>query len=152
MKKALVMLLAVVLVIGMAVPAYAVSSPVGDKTSATATADLPKLTDESNGFVELVDTADAEELSKESQATFAEAQASLKDAAPAGMKTQYFFWCHIVAKEKSADVTVELKGITELVVKQFQDGKWVELKSAINADGTISIYGLVEGPVAIFTK
>lgn len=33
MKKALVMLLAVVLVIGMAVPAYAVSSPVGDKTS-----------------------------------------------------------------------------------------------------------------------
>ena len=110
MKKALVMLLAVVLVIGMAVPAYAVSSPVGDKISSTATADLPKLTDESKGYVELVATEDAEKLTKESQA------------------------------------------ITELVVKQYLDGKWVELKSAINADGTVSIYGLVEGPVAIFTK
>lgn len=49
-------------------------------------------------------------------------------------------------------MTVELEGITELVVKQYLDGKWVELKSAINADGTVSIYGLVEGPVAIFTK
>ena len=56
MKKALVMLLAVVLVIGMAVPAYAVSGPVGDKTSSTATADLPKLMDESKGYVELVAT------------------------------------------------------------------------------------------------
>lgn len=152
MKKALVMLLAVVLVIGMAVPAYAVSSPVGDKTSSTATADLPELTDDSKGYVELIAIEDTKELSKESEATFAEAQASLKDAAPAGMKTQYFFWCHIVGKENSAGVTVELKGITELVVKQYLDGKWVELKSAINADGTISIYGLVEGPVAIFTK
>lgn len=152
MKKALVMLLAVVLVIGMAVPAYAVSSPVGDKTSSTATADLPKLTDESKGYVELIATEDAEELPKESQAIFAEAQASLKDAAPAGMKTQYFFWCHIVGEKSPVDVTVELKGITELVVKQYLDGKWVELKSAINADGTVSIYGLVEGPVAIFTK
>lgn len=152
MKKALVMLLAVVLVIGMAVPAYAVSSPVGDKTSSTATADLPKLTDESKGYVELVATEDAEKLSKESQAIFAEAQASLKDAAPAGMKTQYFFWCHIVGEKSPVDVTVELKGITELVVKQYLDGKWVELKSAINADGTVSIYSLVEGPVAIFTK
>ena len=43
MKKALVMLLAVVLVIGMAVPAYAVASPVGGETSDTATADLPEL-------------------------------------------------------------------------------------------------------------
>lgn len=86
------------------------------------------------------------------QAIFAEAQASLKDAAPAGMKTQYFFWCHIVGEKSPVDVTVELEGITELVVKQYLDGKWVELKSAINADGTVSIYGLVEGPVAIFTK
>ncbi|HAL88045.1 MAG TPA: hypothetical protein DCO69_02760 [Clostridiales bacterium] len=152
MKKALVMLLAVVLVIGMAVPAYAVSSPVGGKTSSTTTADLPKLTDESKGYVEFIAVEDAEKLSKESQATFAEAQTKLKDAAPTGMKTQYFCWCHIVGKESPVDVAVEIKGITELVVKQYLDGKWVELKSAINADGTATINGLVEGPVAIFTK
>ena len=152
MKKALVMLLAVVLVIGMAVPAYAVSSPVGGKTSSTTTADLPKLTDESKGYVEFIAVEDAEKLSKESQATFAEAQTKLKDAAPTGMKTQYFCWCHIVGKESPVDVVVEIEGITELVVKQYLDGKWVELKSAINADGTATINGLVEGPVAIFTK
>ncbi len=153
MKKALVMLLAVVLVIGMAVPAYAVSSPVGGKTSSTATADLPELAEESKGYVVLIAAEDVEEeLSEESVAIMAEAQTKLKDAAPAGMKTQYFFWCHIVGKESPVDVVAEIEGITELVVKQYLDGKWVELKSAINADGTVTISGLVEGPVAIFTK
>lgn len=39
-----------------------------------------------------------------------------------------------------------------IVVKQFVDGKWVELETVINDDGTITIMGVVDGPIAIFTK
>lgn len=42
--------------------------------------------------------------------------------------------------------------IPNIVVKQFVDGKWVELETVINDDGTITIMGVVDGPIAIFTK
>lgn len=155
MKKALVMLLAVVLVIGMAVPAYAVASPVGGETSDTATADLPELVGVAdNHQVVLVSAEKAEDLSAQAQEIFLAAQTALKDAAPKGMKTQYFCYCLFVGDDKPQTVTITLKitDVTEVVVKQFVDGQWVELKSALNADGTVTVYGVVEGPIAIFTK
>ena len=42
--------------------------------------------------------------------------------------------------------------VPNIVVKQFVDGKWVELETVINNDGTITIMGVVDGPIAIFTK
>lgn len=42
--------------------------------------------------------------------------------------------------------------VPNIVVKQFIDGKWVELETVINDDGTITIMGVVDGPIAIFTK
>lgn len=42
--------------------------------------------------------------------------------------------------------------IPNIVVKQFVDGKWIELETVINDDGTITIMGVVDGPIAIFTK
>lgn len=44
------------------------------------------------------------------------------------------------------------KTVPNIVVKQFVDGKWVELETVINDDGTITIMGVVDGPIAIFTK
>lgn len=42
--------------------------------------------------------------------------------------------------------------VPNIVVKQFVDGKWIELETVINDDGTITIMGVVDGPIAIFTK
>lgn len=42
--------------------------------------------------------------------------------------------------------------IPNIVVKQFVDGKWIELETVINDDGTITIMGVVDGPIAIFTE
>ena len=47
---------------------------------------------------------------------------------------------------------LRLEGVTEVVVKQFVDSKWVELKSTVNGDGTVTIEGVVDAPMAIFTK
>ena len=77
------------------------------------------------------------------------------------MKTQYFFYVQIDKVEADGtttkhngpvDMIVKIENITEVVVKQFIDGKWVELEAVINDDGTITIKGVVEGPIAIFTK
>ena len=46
---------------------------------------------------------------------------------------------------------MKIANVTKVVVKQFVDGKWVELKATLK-DGNVVIEGLVEGPVAIFTK
>ena len=140
----------------------------------------------------------------EEQKTFVAAQEALKEAAPKGMKAQYFFYAKVTKTEadgtsskvagsvaddgtvksaapanltikldsilKSANGNVNGKGnangnvngkgngvgngnaIPNIVVKQFVDGKWVELETVINDDGTITIMGVVDGPIAIFTK
>ena len=48
-------------------------------------------------------------------------------------------------------MTVKVDNAEKVVVKQFVDGKWVELKVIVNADGTITIEDVVDGPIAIFT-
>ena len=97
-------------------------------------------------------------MTEEEQKVFKAAQDALEDATPAGMKVLYFFYFKAFYVEGgnktkvTEPVTFKLKidNISELVVKQFIDGEWVELNSAINADGTITIEGAVEGPMAIF--
>ena len=147
MKKALVFVLAVMLVMSMAVPTFAATaSPKAPASSSTTTASTPEVVVTGDVKVELVAVEDAKNLP-------AEAQETLKDAAPAGMKAQYF--CYFKAETKDnapATVTLKVANASAVVVKQFVDGKWVELKATLNADGTVVIEGLVDGPIAIFTK
>ena len=44
------------------------------------------------------------------------------------------------------------KVVPNVVVKQFVDGKWIELETVINDDGTVTVMGVVDGPIAIFTE
>ena len=73
-------------------------------------------------------------------------------------KAQYFFYVRVYAQDDATKkvapvtITIKLEGVTEVVVKQFVDSKWVELKSTVNGDGTVTIEGVVEAPMAIFTK
>ena len=76
------------------------------------------------------------------------------------MKTQFFFYAKVTktaadgATAKSdvpISMTVKVDSAAKVVVKQFVDGKWVERKVVVNADGTITIENVVDGPIAIFT-
>lgn len=177
MKKAIVLALAVMLTLSLAVPAAAVTSPVAEDTSDTTTAPLPggvknafvvdveadsEVAGDAVLLVELITVEEAGKQPEEAQKTFAAAQKQLAEAKPADMKAQYFFYVNIVKTDAArsfsekydgaVSLTVRIKNITDVVVKQFVDGKWVELEAIINADGTVTILGVVEGPIAIFTK
>ena len=65
------------------------------------------------------------------------------------MTARYFFF---FKSSEPCTAVFRIPGITELVVKQFVDGKWVELKATINGDGTITVEGVGTGPIAFFTK
>lgn len=167
MKKAIFLALALVLTLSLAVPAAAVVSPSAPATSETTTAPLPEVIVEEvrteNGatiVVELVAADKVEEMPSEDQKTFVAAQEALKEAAPAGMKTQFFFYAKVnktaadsttTKSDAPVSMTVKVNNAGKVVVKQFVDGKWVELKAIVNADGTITIEDVVNGPIAIFT-
>ena len=214
MKKAMILALAVMLTLSLAIPAAAATaeSPTAPETSQTTTAPLPEIVKEEakteDGAAVTVEPVAAdkveEEMSAQEQKTFVAAQEALKEAAPKGMKTQYFFYAKVTKTEAdgtsskvtgsvaddgtvksaaSANLTIKLDSILKsangnvngkgnangnvngkgngvgngatvpnIVVKQFVDGKWVELETVINNDGTITIMGVVDGPIAIFTK
>ena len=221
MKKAIVLVLTLVLTLSLAVPAAAVTSPAANDTSGTATAPLPEIVEEETKTedgatvtVEPVAADKVEEMPAEEQKTFVAAQETLKEAAPKGMKAQYFFYAKVTKTEADgtsskvagsvaddgtvksaapANLTIKLDSILKaangnangkgsangnvngkgnangnvngkgngvgngnavpnIVVKQFVDGKWVELETVINDDGTVTIMGVVDGPIAIFTK
>lgn len=213
MKKAMILALAVMLTLSLAIPAAAATaeSPTAPETSQTTTAPLPEIVEEEakteDGAavtVEPVAADKVEEMPAEEQKTFVAAQEALKEAAPKGMKAQYFFYAKVTKTEadgtsskvtgsvaddgtvksaapanltikldsilKAANGNVNGKGnangnvngkgngvgngnaIPNIVVKQFVDGKWIELETVINDDGTITIMGVVDGPIAIFTK
>ena len=212
MKKAMILALAVMLTLSLAIPAAAATaeSPTAPETSQTTTAPLPEIVEEAKTedgaavTVEPVAADKVEEMPAEEQKTFVAAQEALKEAAPKGMKAQYFFYAKVTKTEAdgtsskvtgsaaddgtvkpaaSANLTIKLDSILKaangnvngkgnangnvngkgngvgngnaipnIVVKQFVDGKWVELETVINDDGTITIMGVVDGPIAIFTK
>ena len=166
MKKAIVLMLAVILTLSLAVPAAAVgtSSPKAPTVSQTTTAPLPKVVEQivkaedgTEVIIELL-AADDSKLTEKEKETLAEAQAALAKATPSGMKAQYFFFVKVIVKDDATKkvgpvaVTFEVDNVTEVVVKQFVDGAWVELKATLNADGKVSVEGVVDGPMAIFTK
>lgn len=145
MKKALVLVLALVLTMGLAVPAAAAtSSPKAATASPSATAPLPTVVGDAK--VTVVATTDAS-LTADEKTALASAQAALAAATPAEMKAQYFFY---VKAEGTVTLTVKVDA-ADVTVMQFVDGKWTELKSTV-ADGTVTIEGVVTGPMAIFTK
>ena len=164
MKKAIVLALALILTLSLAVPAAAVSSPVAPETSETTTAPLPEVvveeTKTEDGTTIVVEPVAAEKVEGEDQKAFVAAQEKLAEAAPAGMKTQYFFFVKVTKtaadgtttkSDTPVKMTVKVENAAKVVVKQFVDGKWVERKVVVNADGTITIEGVVDGPIAIFT-
>ena len=167
MKKAIVLALAVILTLSLAVPAAAVSSPTAKETSQTATAPLPKLVtseipleDGSKIVIELIPVTDVSSLSEDAQEACAAAQASLAETTPDGMKVQYFVYATTYKVnadgttepyEPPVDVTLQIDNITKVAVKQYLKDAWSELDADVTTDGIVTIKGVVDGPMAIFT-
>lgn len=111
---------------------------------------LPGLADESS--VLLYSTEDVLKLSGDVHKLMAEAKAKLKDACPAGFAVKYFCYGEIVGNESSAPMVLKPIDHDEIQVMQYVDGAWMELKATVNEDGTVTVEGVAEGPIAIFTK
>ena len=126
-----------------------VGSPVAPKTSATATAPLPVLISATSDDYALYATTDAYKLSLKARQAFVDAQESLGDVAPKDMAARYFFYMYT---NIPCTAVFEIANIHEVSFMQYQEGKWVELASTINTDGTVTVEKVVEGPMAIFTK
>lgn len=188
MKKALVCLLTVVLMLTMAIPAYAAPSPEAPPTNENTTSPIPDIVtveiEKTDGttatiHVQLVPVDEAKELTEEEQEIFLEAQKTLAEARPEGMKALYFDYVKIEVDGElpesmedvvSVTVTLNIQGVEKVVVKQFVEKDadkngvsdtipgvnsdiqraWIERESSINQDGTITTFGVTEGPIAIF--
>lgn len=163
MKKAITLVLTVVLVLAMAVPAFAVGSPTAPIAAPDKTTALPEIVDHITGcgFYSIYD---ANELPEEAQKLFKAAQESLKEATPEKMTVKYFFY-HVKDSTITGlcQHTFDIGEFEEVIVKQYVDEEWVELEEfgkkmeeektvVVNADGTVTITGLETDPVAFFTK
>lgn len=148
MKKVLAFVLAVVMLMGMAVPAAALTSP-----TASAKDLIPDLGKDSYKAVILHTPEDVEKkLSQNIQDLMAEAKGKLKDACPEGFAVKFFFYVEIIGYEPPVSVDFEPIEHSEIIFKQYIDGEWVEKKATVNVDGTIVASDIVEAPLAIFVK
>lgn len=126
-----------------------VPSPTATQTSAAATSLLPVFVSATSDSCVLYSVKEAYKLSPVARSVFEEAQDALKDAVPEGMVARYFFYVYTA---EPCTMVLKVTNCTEVVVKQYLEGKWAELKSTLGADGNLSIENVVTGPMAIFTK
>lgn len=113
---------------------------------------LPILNDESYLIVQLHNLEEVATLSEEIQNRIAEAKDQLKDTCPEGFVVKYFFELEIIGTDSAVSVDFEPINHNAIVFKQYVDGTWVELEHSVENGGIITVDGLVNGPVATFTK
>lgn len=147
MKKLLVLVLAIAVVMSMALPTAALVSPHATKNDLK-----PGLTKESQEIVRFYTLEEILELDQTIQDLMAEAKGALKEACPEGFAVRYLFYVDILIDEDFVNVIFEPIDHSEILFKQYIDGAWTDLEFTVNSDGTITVYNMVEAPLAIFTK
>lgn len=126
--------------------AVEIPSPSADK-------DLtPILTEESYEIVDHYSTEEVMELSEEVQNQMAEAKEKLEEACPEGYVVKYFFHFDILTDESPVTVGFEPIDHNAIVFMQYVDGMWVELDYTMDGEGILTVTGVVEAPIAVFTK
>ncbi len=167
MKKVITLVLTVVLVLAMAVPAFAVGSPTAPVADEDKTAALPEIVGTTT--CSFFSVFDADELSETVQKEFIAAQEALEEATPEGMTAKFFFFHEKdPALDGCCQHTFDIGEFEEVVVKQYVEEEWVELEElgkkqedekaveeksvVVNPDGTVTIVGLETAPTAFFTK
>lgn len=176
MKKALVFFLALVMVMSLILPAYAVSSPYTNPYKAVWKMEGCKCS--------VVLWRDRAALTAPKKASFEAAKESLKEAVPEGfvcrdlvyqlavapcgtcdmalfmngsdkeITEEYAIeWMRTTGNKACAvyDVEMSIEGVTEVVVMQYVNKEWVKNEVTVDGDAVL-LQGVVDGPMAICTK
>ncbi len=130
-----------------AAPSYPGGSPSASKKDLK-----PILVSASCEAFEMYTTADAWKLAQEVQEIFREAKEILPEVVPEGMLVRYFFYGDICEICEDSTIVFRMDSHAEVLVMQYIGDQWVELESAQNADETITVEGVADGPMAILVK
>ncbi len=148
MKKVLTLILAATLVLSLASTAFAATPSAAAREEDL----LPKLRSSTCDQFMLYSMEDFDELPADPRKTIEEAMEKLPDAIPEGMRARYVFYADICETCDDCSAVFEPKHEWDAVVLQYVDGEWVELKVTTNEDGTITVDGFVDGPVALLIR
>lgn len=146
MKKVLTFVLVAVLVLGMAIPAVAL-----DGTQVLWDQLVPALHEKSSGLLIFYSMEDVLNLTEDNQKLMNEAQEKLDEARTGHLALRYFCMTEVVGSESGAIVFNPIAH-SDIEFKQYVDGAWKVLEYTVNADDTITVNGIVNGPLAIFTN
>lgn len=159
MKKVLSFVLAIGLVIGMIMPAYAVATESLGSDTARQEDLIPFLVDASSAAYEIKSAEEIEDLPEESQENFQAAKETLEDTIPEGMAVRYFFYfvtdtpCTATFRiEDFGQEDIGQDSARRIVFIQFVDKKWTKLESVMNEDGTITALNVQDGPMAVLIQ
>lgn len=112
----------------------------------------PILTPESYEVVDHYSTAAVVTLTEAVQKEMAVAKEALKEACPEGYAVKYFFHFDILTDDSSVTVGFEPIDHNAIVFMQYIDGMWVQMEYTMDEVGILTIEGIVEAPIAVFTK
>ena len=143
MKKVLVFVLAVVLVMSMVIPVSAAN------TNTNSTETKPFLFSSTSEDCVVYFANEIHKLTDVAQEVFENGLEAEDDVLVSKDMIPLDF-LYISTSEKCT-VVLRVENIRGLIVKQFINGMWFTMKSAINNDDTITVENVVEGPMLIYT-
>ena len=145
MKKVLALALVIVMVLSMAVHAFA-----QEQSHAQADRLLPALSEGSSGLVIFYTKDDL--LSEDDKKLMEEAHKKLDEIHEDHFALRYFCMVEIVGSESDIEITFAPIEHDQIKFEQYVDGKWIQLEHTVNEDDTITVTGATNGPIAIFTN
>lgn len=145
MKKVLALALVIVMVLGMAVHAFA-----QEQSQAQADKLLPALSEGSSGLVIFCTKDDL--LSEDDKKLMEDAYNNLDEIQEEHFALRYFCMVEIVGSQSDIEITFAPITHDQIKFEQYVDGKWVQLEHTVNEDDTITVAGVMNGPIAIFTN
>lgn len=153
MKKAFLTVLALVLMVGLIIPAIAApgESPTAPVVDEDEAAPLPMTNDKEGCFVSIFE---AHILPVPDQELFKEAQTALKDVVPDDMAVRYFYFHNV---EKTHDHILRIANATEvdaIFYLKNDEGKyeWTEFTITDKGNNDYEMLEMPRGPFAILTK
>ena len=125
--------------------------PMGSPTAAPVELE-PVLTEESYLLTQIHSMDEIAVLSEDMQQRSQQAKDALQEACPEGFAVKYFFYLDVLEGEGPVPISFMPMDHSEVLLKQFVDGQWVDVAFTRNQDGTLSVDGAVDAPMAVFTK
>ena len=141
MKRMLGFVLTLMLVFSVAAPVAAAANTTDDQNKPFVVSSTSK--DGECAFLNEVDKLTEDQIAALKEAEKEELKAAAKDT---DVLDLFYF-----STSKPTTVVFWIPDVRGVSVKQFVDGKWVDLKTTINDDDTITVEKAVSAPMIIFT-